>query len=78
MVIKIEDKYYVCTTNSLSRWLVLRNYFYSHRVRVNGKYQTYFYKSKLLDELLTLYSQLKAEGSDEINTYKSKLTQKAE
>ena len=77
-MIIIEDKYYISKTNSLSRWLVLRNYFYSHRVKVNGEYQTYFYKSKLLDELLTLYSRLKAEGSDEINTYKPKLTQKAE
>ena len=77
-MINIEDKYYICVTNSLARWLVLRNYFYSYRVKEGEVYKTYFYKSKLLDELLTVYSRLRAEGSDEINTYIEKNKQKAE
>lgn len=68
-----EDTYKLVDNNNLTRWLVgQRSYFYTFRKKMNGKYYSFFKKSPLLSELLTIYEIEKP------STYVQKNTQKAE
>lgn len=73
----MSDEYYICIrSNSCVRWLVgKRACYYVFRSKVGDKYNTYFKKSKLLDELLEIYWNLPEE---ERNSYVDKTTTKAE
>ncbi len=79
----MEDRekkpYKIISNNNLVRWLVgERSYFYVSRYKntETGKMNTAFVPSKLLDELLEIYYDGRANGL--YNNYIAKTSQKAE
>lgn len=70
-----DNDYYQSANQNLNRWLVSRNYWYVYRNCVVDLYYCYYKRSKLLNELLYIYSNM---SKDERNSYIEKNTQKAE
>lgn len=72
-----ETKYIDISNNSLARYMISRNYFYTMRYKDKdtGRYTCRFVDSPLFQELVHIYNGLNKE---ERNSYSAKYTQKAE
>lgn len=70
------DRYIAIESNNLNRWLVgQRSCWYVFRKRIETGHVCYYIKSKLIEELLTIYENMSVE---ERCTFVHKSTKKAE